>query len=96
MTIESPEDRLAMLKDFGVEATIDNYIVTGIFDSDAYLIEDGRESFTTDTLTFLMRTSEIGDIKVGTDITVDGQTYTVRDIQSDSTGMTELMLYIKD
>ena len=93
MTVESSEDRLELLEDFGVGAVYNGTSIIGIFDSEPFIVSDGTQTFSTDTLTFLTRTADVAGITIKGSITIEGIEYQVRDRKNDGTGFTELELY---
>jgi len=96
MAVESLDDRLFMLQDFGVAATWAGNSVTGLFDT-AYSAEDvgGAVAFAMSQPRFLCRSGDITGMAEGEIITLEGATYYVRVIMPDGTGMTELALELQ-
>lgn len=103
MTVETAADRLALLADFGVSATLRPQIgeaatVTGIFDNDAVLVTgDGGAQVQTQAPVFTARTADLtalaaGEIRQDDEIAIDGITYRVVAPRHDGTGMTVLVL----
>ena len=98
MSVESDEDREMMLdpEDFGTELKYDGNTIFGIFDEDAFMVDDGVQSFTTKQISVLVRTKDVPGILIDSKLEINGTGYKVKDKQDDSTGMIDLMLYIDD
>jgi len=98
MPVETPDDRLFMLQDFGVEARYKASgsgarTLLGIYDN-AYEAVDagGTVEFALQQPRFTCRTADVDDVAEGDTLTIDGQGYVVRVVMPDGTGVTELML----
>ncbi len=88
MTVESIQDRLDLLTDFGSDATIGVDTVKGILDRE-FRIVGGIES---EYPVFECRSSDISGAGHGTNITIEAVTYQVVGVEDDGTGMTTLVL----
>lgn len=71
------EDLDIYLADFGVSCTAGDTTANGILDMPSQVISDGMVLTTDYTLT--TRASNFGDLVSGDSITVDGNSYTVRE-----------------
>jgi len=93
MTVESANDRLAFLNDFGVDCVFNRKNFKGIFDN-AFneLTPGGNVSFSIQEAQLHCRTSDIVTVEIGSTVKVDGSNFIVQDKQPDGTGMTVLML----
>lgn len=90
MAIESAADRLALLDDWGVDATYGAHTIAVIYDEE-YVELMGISG---DSPVVLGRTSdfETAEVAEGGTLAVNGASFTVRVIQNDGTGMTKLIL----
>lgn len=98
MAVESADDRLIMLADFGVAASFvpaggGAKAITVIFDN-AYEAVDtgGGVSFAVRQPHVTARTADVAGATEGDALTIDGVTYTIRVVMPDGTGITEMML----
>lgn len=95
MTVETDEDRLALLEDWGVSAvTGAGATIQGVFD-DKYLGIDAQGMVVeADSPIFVCRSSDVASAALthGATVTINGVTYTVRTLKPDGTGMTQLVL----
>lgn len=99
MPVETADDRLLMLADFGVSCTVTHQaggtsVFTAIFDSE-HQLEDagGGISFSVLQPQITCRTSDVSSVVYGDAVNVTGQgNYVVRVIMPDGTGITELRL----
>lgn len=101
MTFETDFDRISMFapSDWGVIATYKNrrsrYPIKGIFDNQYELVDVAEVGFSSSTPIFTIPTSAlpckpvIGDL-----LTIDCETYTVRNFRADGTGVTILTLEV--
>ena len=93
MAVETADDRLLMLADFGVPATYSDTTITGIFDNDYEAVDVGCSvPFAQLRPRFFCRSADVSGIGEGSTLTIDDTRYTVSVVMSDGTGMTELML----
>lgn len=98
MSVESADDRLSMLEDFGLSATWTPVggtatTVIGIFDNEFLGVGVGAGAqAATDQPRFLCRTSDVPAVADGDALTVDSVAYIIRVPMPDGTGMTELVL----
>lgn len=90
MPIETDTDRLALLADFGVTASYSGAAFSVIRDT-PYMESQGIAGYVP---TALARASDVAaaGVAFGGGITIDGVAYTVRGIEPDGTGMTQLIL----
>jgi hypothetical protein len=98
MPVETADDRLFMLSDFGVtvsytyaDATLTSF--TGIFDNDYQAVDaGGGVAFAMQQPRLTCRTSDVTGALEGDTAVIGGVTYTVRVVMDDGTGITELTL----
>ncbi len=90
MAVETDTERLAMLNDFGVDVVISAVTYKGIYDR-PYAAPGDMAGYAPE---LLMRTSDVTGSAVarGDGITIDGTSFTVREIQRDGTGFTTLVV----
>lgn len=103
MAVETAEDRLALLADFGQEAILapagspgTTTTVTGIFDNKfieaaAFLTEEGVDS---KQPMINCRTSDVSTFVRGDLLETGGVDYTIQTIDADGTGFTNLILQV--
>jgi hypothetical protein len=98
VAVETADDRLIMLADFGVAATYtpsggSASSITVIFDN-AYEAVDtgGGVSFAVRQPRVTARTADVPNASEGDTLAVEGVTYVIRIVMPDGTGITELML----
>lgn len=97
MAVESADDRAIFLAvdDFGVAATIGGSTVNGIFDNEYIEVETGAGvGVSLQQPRFTCRSADVLAVVEGTSATISGVSYTVRIVQPDGTGMTELILEV--
>lgn len=97
MAVETDNDRLAMLNDFGVTAVHtsngNDTDVVGIFDKDYEAVDvGGSVPFAMEQPRFYYRTSDLPSVSDTDIIQIEGSTYYVRVIMPDGQGITELQL----
>lgn len=91
MTVESVQDQIDMLSDFGVEATLDPLgtpvTVTGIYD-DSFLEVDIATGvqYSADQPTFFARYECVSGVAQSSAIQIDGEDFTVADINKQGDG----------
>jgi hypothetical protein len=95
--IETAEDRLVMLSDFGVTATYTHEgnasEIKGIFDNEYEAVDvGGSVPFAMEQPRFYCRTSDVPNVIDGDTLQINSVTYIVRVIMPDGTGITELQL----
>lgn len=90
MPVESDTDRLAMLNDFGVTVVYGAGSYVGIYDRPYNDFGDVAGY----APQLLMRSADVvtASMANGGSITVDGNSFIVREIQADGTGFTMIML----
>lgn len=101
MAVETADDRLILLADFGVSVTY-TYVsgagtktITGIFDNQYEAVDaGGGVAFAMQQPKLTVRTADIVGATDGDKVVIDGIEYYVRVIMQDGTGITELMLEI--
>jgi len=91
MTVESPEDRLSMLEDFGIVVEYDGNEFCGILDQ-TFMSVDLGEGIEAAELVLTVRSSDVSGISEGDEITADGTEYIIRNVEPDGTGITILRL----
>lgn len=97
MAVETDDDRLYMLNDFGIQATYtpsggSSVAITGIFDKAYREVNGGEVDFSLYEPEFMCRTSDVPSAVEGDVIVCEGITYTVIVVMSDGTGMTTMSL----
>ena len=88
MSLESDDDRAAILADDGVNVTIGGGTIVALFDN-GFVDALGMWS-TTPVLT--AQTSDFTSHDRGTSLTIGGVAYTIAEKQPDSTGMSQIIL----
>lgn len=98
MAVETADDRLFMLSDFGVSALYTpvggaQVSITVIFDNEYFPVDTtGNIVFSMQQPKVLARTADLTGVVEGGQMVISGKTYLIRVIMPDGTGMTELML----
>ena len=93
MSVETAADRTAMLADYGTTVTkADTSTFTGIFDNDFLAVDVDESEVESSEPTLLARTADVSNLAHGDTLTISAVSYTVRGIQPDGTGMTQIML----
>lgn len=98
MPVETSADRIALLADFGVDATFtpsggSATTVKVIFDKDFQEADAGGSiTFAIEVPRALGRTSELGSAAEGDALVIDGVDYQILVVMPDGQGMTELRL----
>lgn len=103
MAVENADDRSYFLAidDFGVAATYTPAggaasTVNGIFDNDFVEVDTGGSvAFAQQQATFMCRTADVSAAAEGDAIVIGGESYIVRIVQPDGTGMTNLILELQ-
>ena len=88
MPVESDNDRLALLDDFGVNAEIKGKVIVGIFDNQ---YEDAN-GMAVQVPVFTVRMIDIDDVSRGDKIHIEKTNYTVAEIQDDGQGIAHVIL----
>lgn len=102
MPVETINDQLFMLSDFGVSATYtpaggSASNITVIFDNEYIPVDTGASvAFAMQQPKALARTIDVPGADQGDLISIDGIDYTVTIVMPDGTGMTELMLALRE
>lgn len=98
MAVETADDRLILLADFGEAATFTPVggtasSITVIFDN-AYEAVDvgGGSTFAVTQPRVTARTADVPGATEGATLAIGGVTYTIRVVMPDGTGITEMML----
>ena len=95
MSVETAADRTAMLADYGTTVTkADATTFTGIFDNDFLAVDLDESEVESTEPTLLARTADVSGLAHGDTLTISAVSYTVRGIQPDGTGMTQIMLSV--
>lgn len=98
MAVETADDRLIMLADFGVAATFTpvggaGSAITVIFDNEYQAVDTGGGvSFAVTQPRVTARTADVSGATEGATLAIGGVTYTIRVVMPDGTGITEMML----
>lgn len=95
MSVETAADRSAMLADYGTTVTkTDASTFTAIFDNDFLAVDLDESEVESTEPTLLARTADVSGLAHGDSLTISSTSYTVRGIQPDGTGMTQIMLSV--
>ena len=95
MSVETAADRSALLNDYGTTVTkTDASTFTGIFDNDFLAVDLDESEVESSEPTLLARTADVSSLAHGDTLTISAVSYTVRGIQPDGTGMTQIMLSV--
>ena len=95
MSVETAADRNALLNDYGTTVTkADTSTFTGIFDNDFLAVDLDESEVESTEPTLLARTTDVSGLAHGDSLTISAVSYTVRGIQPDGTGMTQIMLSV--
>ena len=95
MSVETAADRTAMLADYGSTVTkTDASTFVAIFDNDFLAVDVDESEVESSEPTLLARTADVLSLAHGDTLTISAVSYTVRGIQPDGTGMTQIMLSI--
>ena len=95
MSVETAADRTALLADYGTTVTkADATTFTGIFDNDSLAVDLDESEVESTEPTLLARTADVSGLAHGDSLTISAVSYTVRGIQPDGTGMTQIMLSV--
>jgi len=95
MSVETAADRSALLNDYGTTVTkADTSTFTGIFDNDFLAVDLDESEVESTEPTLLARTADVSGLAHGDTLTISAVSYTVRGIQPDGTGMTQIMLSV--
>lgn len=98
MAVETTDDRLIMLADFGVSATFTPVggsasTITVIFDNNYEAVDaGGGVAFAMQQPRVTCRSSDVTGVSEGATMVIDSANYIVRVVMPDGTGITELML----
>ena len=93
MSVETAADRTALLADYGTTVTkTDASTFTAIFDNDFLAVDLDESEVESTEPTLLARTADVSGLAHGDSLTISSTSYTVRGIQPDGTGMTQIML----
>ena len=98
MAVETADDRLIMLADFGVVATYTPVggtasSITVIFDNQYEAVDaGGGVAFAMQQPRVTCRSADVSGVSEGATMVIDSVTYIVRVVMPDGTGITELML----
>ena len=82
------EDQNLFFEDFGRPVFIEGKQIIGLLESTPLLRQDVR----TQKTTFTCSSEAVGRFAPGARINVDGENYTIIELQPDGTGMTHLLL----
>ena len=95
MSVETAADRSALLNDYGTTVTkADTSTFTAIFDNDFLAVDLDESEVESTEPTLLARTADVSGLAHGDSLTISAVSYTVRGIQPDGTGMTQIMLSV--
>ena len=86
--VESDDDRLAMLEDFGIDVEIAGREIVGILDNE---FEDALGTMVTVPV-LTVRTSDIENDNRGDTMYIDNTAYTIAEKQDDGQGITHVIL----
>lgn len=102
MSVESDQDRLEMLnvEEFGTSITVvlnsTQTEISGIYDDAHFEVDDGITIVSTSEPMVHVNTSDVTNVVQGTELRINGSTFSVSDIQPDGTGITLLRLHKND
>jgi len=88
MPVESDNDRLALLSDFGVDAEIGGKTIIGILDNQ---YEDAN-GMSVQVPVFTVRMIDINNVSRTDKIYIENTNYTVAEIQDDGQGIAHIIL----
>ena len=95
MSVETAADRTAMLDANGTTVTkTEASTLTAIFDNDFLAVDLDESEVESTEPTLLARTADVSGLAHGDSLTISAVSYTVRGIQPDGTGMTQIMLSV--
>ena len=95
MSVETAADRTALLADYGSTVTkADASTFVAIFDNDFLAVDLDESEVESTEPTLLARTADVSGLAHGDSLTISAVSYTVRGIQPDGTGMTQIMLSV--
>ena len=95
MSVETAADRTALLADYGSTVTkADASTFVAIFDNDFLAVDLDESEVESTEPTLLARTADVSGLAHGDLLTISSTNYTVRGIQPDGTGMTQIMLSV--
>lgn len=97
MPVETADDRLILLNDFGFDVTYthngQSSVIKGILDNEFEEVElGGSVPFAVQRPRLHCRTSDVSDAVNGDTMQIEGITYYIRVVMPDGTGMTEIQL----
>ena len=97
MAVETDDDRTILLADFGVTATYtpdggSAVSITGIRDDIYQEVELGIAGVAASEPRFLAKTTDVASAAEGDTLTIGSDSYIIRVVMNDGTGMTELVL----
>jgi len=94
MDLDDDLDAMLSTDEFADEITLpDLSVINGIYDTDFIEVDDDGAMVSSFQPNALVKTSDISSLAIGNDITINGTTYDVRDIQPDAKGSSLLILY---
>ena len=88
MPVESDNDRLAILEDFGVDAEIGGKTIIGILDNQ---YEDAN-GMSVQVPVFTVRMIDIDNVSRGDKIHIEKTNYTIAEVQDDGQGIGHVIL----
>jgi len=95
MSVETAANRTALLADYGTTVTkADASTFVAIFDNDFLAVDVDESEVESTEPTLLARTADVSGLAHGDSLTISAVSYTVRGIQPDGTGMTQIMLSV--
>jgi len=93
MAVETSQDRLTYLNDFGEDVIFGANTITAIFDNPHSDISAGGEvPFSMQECFIMARSSDVSSLGQGSSVEIRGDDYVVRDVQPDGTGITTIFL----
>lgn len=97
MAVESENDRLELLEDFGIDVKVDpdssNSTFKAIYDAGHIEIDNGISLVSTVEPQLLARDSDITTLTQGSVVELNSTRYVIADVQPDGTGMTVLRIH---
>lgn len=93
MTVETSQDRLTFLNDFGDDVIIGGDTIKAIFDNPHSDISAGGEvPFSIQECFIMARSADVSSLGQGSTVEIRGSDYVVTDVQPDGTGITTIIL----
>lgn len=79
-------------EEFAVEMTIGSNTIYGIFDDEYNAVDLQTGQIAQTEPQIIVKTSDVSGISLDTEVSINGTTYKIKEIQPDGTGLTTLIL----